>query len=91
MGAGEVDGEDGDEDEEEEEENSEDAGGVSTDAAGGVLAGVGVASFDGGRATKPSLIRVAVSLTLTFSLALDDVRRVGFFCGFCERDEGAYL
>jgi hypothetical protein len=87
MGVGEVDGEDGDEEEEEEEENSEDAGGVSTDAEG-VLSGVGVASIDSGRAAKPSLRRVA--LTLTFSLALD-VRRVGFFCGFCDRDEGAYL
>lgn len=48
-----MDGEDGDEEQEHEEEDSEDAGEVSTDAAGGVLAGVGVASFDGGRVAKP--------------------------------------
>jgi hypothetical protein len=85
-----VEGEDGDEEEEEEEENSEDAGGVSTDAAEGVPAGVGVVSFDCSRVAKALSWTVAATVTLTFSFALD-ARRAGFFCDFCERDEGAYL
>jgi len=44
MEAGGVGGEDGDEEGEEEQESSEDAGGV--------LAGVGVASFDSGTESK---------------------------------------
>ena len=47
MTVGGVDGEDGDEGEEEEKESSEEAEGV--------LAGVGVASFDSGRESKPGL------------------------------------
>jgi hypothetical protein len=82
MGVGGVDGGDGDGEEKGEQESSE--------GAGGELAGVGVASFDSGRNSKPALGRVAITVTLALALALD-ARRAGFFADVWERDDGAYL
>lgn len=82
--------EDGDDEEGEEEDTSEDEGGVSTKGAMRIPVGVGVASLVGGKAAKPLLWTVAASSTLAFSLT-PDARRAGFFCDFCDRDDGAYL